>query len=413
LNRVHFPFFDSFMDTITHGIVGALIGKGYFSERQGRVAVFSATVGAMFPDMDVVEEIFSRDPLSIVKYHRGITHSFVAMPFFAFFLAWLTRWVARRRGIDAPSQGMLTLIYVVAIASHILLDGMTSFGTRIWDPISQRRVAWDLLFIIDFTFTSIALLPQVAAWIYRDRERVIGRAIRMWALFTLAALAVWQVARSVQYPFHLWIVALASLIFAALFFLPARGDFGLRVTRAAWCRYGVYVMVGYLFACGFAHHAAFERVQTFAAENHIAVDRMAAIPLPPSLLSWGGLIRSPDGVYQTRIDLRDLAPPDFRFIADSPPDQFTARALRLPEVQLYLQFARFPVIRTEMEDGYHAVEFGEHRFVNPRRGSPQPFTYRVVFDAAGNVVEEGWLSNGLFQRRMKSISSPPRKGGSP
>src|SRR5580692_8737814 len=79
------------MDTITHGIVGALIGKGFFSERNGRVATFAATVGAMFPDVDVVQEVFSSDPLAIVKYHRAITHSFVALPFFAALLAWLTR----------------------------------------------------------------------------------------------------------------------------------------------------------------------------------------------------------------------------------------------------------------------------------------------------------------------------------
>ena len=78
------------MDTITHGIAGALIGKGFFSRRAAKVAVLSATVGAMFPDIDVVREIFSRDPLAIVKYHRAITHSFIALPFFAAILAWLT-----------------------------------------------------------------------------------------------------------------------------------------------------------------------------------------------------------------------------------------------------------------------------------------------------------------------------------
>jgi hypothetical protein len=154
-------------------------------------------------------------------------------------------------------------------------------------------------------------------------------------------------------------------------------------------------------------------VRNFAEENHIAVDHLAAIPLPPSLLSWGGLIRSVDGVYQSRIDLRDHEPPSFRFIADSPPDPFLARALQLPEVQLYWNFARFPVIRTETEDGHRVVEFVEHRFVNPRRSRPQPFTYRVVFDAAGNVIEEGWQSNGLFRRNMKKIMVPPRAGEKP
>jgi membrane-bound metal-dependent hydrolase YbcI (DUF457 family) len=398
------------MDTVTHGIVGALISKGYFSERHGRMATFAATLGAVFPDVDVVGEIVSRDPLSIIKYHRGITHSFVAMPFFAAALAWLTRWIARRRGIEAPSQGVLSLIYGVAIASHILLDAMTSFGTRVGAPVSQQRVAWDLLFIVDFIFTALVLLPQVAAWIYRDRERSRGRAIRMWAVFTLGALAVWELARSVGYPFHILTAGIASVAIAALFLLPARGDWGSSITRAEWCRAGMYVTIGYVFFCAVAHHAAIKRVHSFAEENHIAVDHLAAIPLPPSLLSWGGLIRSLDGVYQARIDLRAPEPPSFRFIADSPPDEFLARALQLPEVQLYWNFARFPVIRTETEDGHRVVEFVEHRFVNPRRSRPQPFTYRVVFDAAGNVIEEGWQSNGLFQRNMKKIMLPAQTG---
>ena len=70
------------MDPITHGITGALLGKAFFSKRQERVAIFAATLGAIFPDVDISCEVFSRDPLSIVKYHRAITHSFVALPFF-------------------------------------------------------------------------------------------------------------------------------------------------------------------------------------------------------------------------------------------------------------------------------------------------------------------------------------------
>src|SRR5271155_5906224 len=207
------------MDTITHGIAGALIGKGFFSRKAARVVVFSATVGAMFPDIDVVAEIFSRDPLAIVKYHRAITHSFIALPFFAALLAWLTRsGVAFLRtkhskfsDLEAPSWPALTLIYGIAIASHILLDGMTSFGTRMWYPISTQRVAWDLLFIIDFSFTAIILVPQVIAWIYRDREKSRARAMRMWVVFTVGDVLAWLMTRAAGYPFHLWVAALASL----------------------------------------------------------------------------------------------------------------------------------------------------------------------------------------------------------
>ena len=134
------------MDPVTHGIAGALLGKGFFSKRQERVAIFAATLGAVFPDVDIFAEAFSRDPLGIVKYHRAITHSFVGLPFFAILLALLTR--ALLRGSSGAGRAfmtwnrrrwaMLTLIYGVGIASHILLDGMTSFGTRMWYPISTR-----------------------------------------------------------------------------------------------------------------------------------------------------------------------------------------------------------------------------------------------------------------------------------
>ena len=209
------------MDPITHGITGALLGKGFLSKRKSRVAIFSATLGAVFPDIDVFAEALSHDPLAIVKYHRGITHSFVGLPFFAVILAWITRRIARRLGFDSPSWPFLTLIYGVGIASHIILDGMTSFGTRMWTPFSQQRVSWDLLFIIDFTFTAIVLLPQIVAWIYGRQENSGKRAAAMWVVFSFAAWGAWEIATAAGYSFHKWIVVVASAIMATLFFLPA------------------------------------------------------------------------------------------------------------------------------------------------------------------------------------------------
>jgi membrane-bound metal-dependent hydrolase YbcI (DUF457 family) len=399
------------MDTITHGIVGALIGKGLFSERHGRLATFAAAAGAMFPDIDVVEEIISRDPLAIIRYHRGITHSFVALPFFAAILAWLTRagfGVLKKkfkglRDVESPSGGILFGIYAIAIASHIILDAMTSFGTRIWDPISQERVAWDLLFIIDVCFTSIALLPQVIAWIYSDRDKARPRAITMWMLFTIAAFVVWKIAAAVGFPFHLSIACVSSVILAALFFLPAIRSAGFRVTAARWCQMGALVMLAYLLACSLAHHQALLRVNSFASANNVPIDRIAALPLPPSLLAWGGVIRSSDGVYQSRFDLRDSSPPFFSFIPDSPPNMYVARAMQRPEVQLYWNFARFPVIRTYSEKGLHYVDFNENRFITRKRQGPGPFSYRIVFDDAGDPLEEGWQADGMDVRRMIKI----------
>jgi membrane-bound metal-dependent hydrolase YbcI (DUF457 family) len=406
------------MDPVTHGISGALLGKGFFSNRQrSQVAIFAAILGAIAPDVDVFAGLFTRDPLSIIKYHRALTHSWAFLPFFAMVMAWLTphglHLLQRRyeglRGLESPSFGMLTLIYGVGIASHILLDGMTSFGTRMWFPFSNTRVAWDLLFIVDFTFATVLLVPQVIPWIYRDPHRSRSRALNMWVLFTAGAFAFWALAWLARYPFHLRSAVIASAVLAVCFFAPAAGGLGARVTRAEWCQWGTVAAIAYLFFCSVAHHRAMLRVKTFADQNRITVNRIGALPIPPSLLDWGDAIRSPNGIYADQFDLRNPAPPDFHFIPDSPPDLFIARAFQLPQVHLYWQFVRFPSILSFTRDGQHIVELGENRFYNQRQRSPQPFTYQVIFDARGKLLAQGWLTNGMMRERMET--DPPHANG--
>ncbi len=383
------------MDTITHAIGGGLLGKAYFSNDKnafkGRVAILAVTLGSVFPDSDILIEAFSHDPLAIAKIHRGFTHSFVGLPIFAAVFAWLTRWLLRRWGRDCPSMAVLFMAYAVGIASHILLDGMTSFGTRMWMPISNARVAWDLLFIIDFSFSAILLVPQIVAWVYSGREKSIQKAAGMWALCGMGAFAAWGIARAVQFPFSLWSLFVFIIVLAGLFFLPLLNGSGFDVGRGAWCRWGTYVAAVYLIACGFAHHAALKRVQAFADANHISVHRMGALPIPPSLLDWMGLIRAEGGVYEARFDLRNSQPPVFYAIADSPPNPLIARARTLEEVRTYFWFARFPMIHYIAGGNREIVEFSDLRFFDRSGKRPASFVFQVVFDKNGKLLEEGWV----------------------
>jgi membrane-bound metal-dependent hydrolase YbcI (DUF457 family) len=393
------------MDPITHGIAGSLLGKSFFSKRNNRVAIFAATLGAVFPDVDTVADFVSHDPLAIVKYHRGITHSFFGLPFFAAGLAWLTQRVGKKLGFETPSWLMLTVIYGVGILSHILMDGTTSFGTRMLTPFSQRRVAWDLIFIIDLVFTALLLAPQVVAWVYSDKEKSRVRSLWMWIVFSAGGVPGWAIAEAAGFPFHRWILLLASAVFAVMFFLPGMVPDGwaFRVTRAAWCRAGLGLALIYVVACGVAHHTAMQSIVTFANDNHIGVERIGALPLAPSLLDWGVGIRADDGVYESQFDLRHTQNVPVTFTPDSPSSTYTQRALTLPSVKLFWTFSRFPSIRSRADDGDHMVDIGENRFMNQRRG-PQPFTYRVVFDGAGRLIEEGLLTDGMFLRRMQRVS---------
>jgi membrane-bound metal-dependent hydrolase YbcI (DUF457 family) len=391
------------MDTITHGIAGALIGKAVFRGEdmfaskpmnRARVVTWSLMLGAIFPDSDMLREWFSSNPMLVLTWHRSITHSLVCVPFFALALAALTRWIARWRKWDAPSFAALAGIYAIGILSHIFLDLVTTFGTMIWSPLEWSRPAWDLIFIIDFTFTALLLCPQILAWVYRKAEGLKNRAILTWSVLTLASLVATALLKIVGAPISAQTALTVIMLLAALFLLPSVRFVGLRVRYATWNRAGLAAASLYLAAAFYAHHVALERVEKFASVFQVKVESLGALPLPPSLWHWDGLINTPQGVYDVRFDLSDhadLSVIEHRYYPDAIPNQYIDAAKRLPEVQRVYWFSRFPVTRFHKEGSDAIVDIYDARFPQVRRDRPASFTYRVKMDESGKVISQGWL----------------------
>jgi membrane-bound metal-dependent hydrolase YbcI (DUF457 family) len=396
------------MDTITHGIAGALIGKAIFRGEdmfasqpmsRGRIVTWSLMLGAIFPDSDVVRDIFSHDKLLVITWHRSITHSLVLLPLWALLLAAITRAFAKWRKWDAPSFGALSVIYGVGILSHILLDLVTSFGTMIWSPVKWSRPAWDLIFIIDFTLTAIFLVPQLLAWTFANPEKVRSRAVGMWLVFLPGPFLIARIGEVVGAPISGRVVLSAIILFAALFLLPALLGWGAKIRHDNWNRAGFAAAMIYVACTVYAHHVALSRIQKFAELDHLQVESIGALPLPPSLWHWDGLVRTERGVYELRMDLADKAANDsellaheHRYFPDAPPNSYIEVAKRLPEVQKVLWFSRFPVTRFHKESDVAIVEISDIRFAPMRRDRPAAFTYRVRLGAAGNVLSQGWVT---------------------
>jgi len=390
------------MDTITHGIAGALISKAVFRGEdmlafkpmnRARIVTWSLMLGAIFPDSDMVREWFSSNPLLVMTWHRSITHSLVCLPIWALALAALTRWCARWRKWESPSFAALTGIYAVGILSHILLDLVTTFGTMIWSPLNWARPAWDLIFIIDFTFTALLLGPQILAWVYRKAEGLKNRAIITWSVCTLASLVIASLLKIVGAPISAQAALAIILLLTVLFLLPALRFKGVRVPYAAWNRAGLVAACLYLIAAFYAHRVAIERVKNFASLFHLQVQSLGALPLPPSLWHWDGLINTPQGVYDVRLDLSEtpaLSSMEHRYYPDAIPNQYIDAAKRLPEVQTVMWFSRFPVTRFHKEGNDAIVEIYDARFPQVRRDRPASFTYRIKMDESGAVISQGW-----------------------
>jgi hypothetical protein len=292
----------------------------------------------------------------------------------------------------------------VGILSHIFLDLVTSFGTMIWSPYKWSRPAWDILFILDFSFTAILLIPQLLAWAYKDPEHS-RRALIMWLVFTPAPFVISRIAAIVGAPVSNNAIVLATVLFAALFLLPAARGWGHRLLYVTWNRAGLGLAVLYLAAAAYVHHQALDRIQRIAAVENIEVQSIAALPFPPSLWHWDGLIRAPRGVYEVRMDISnsllsksaengDPSPSSaivHTYYPDAPTNSFIEKARTLPEVQEFYWFARFPVTRFHKEGSEAVVEFLDVRFPQIRRDRPPSFEYRVRFSADGEVLSQGWV----------------------
>ena len=397
------------MDTITHGIAGALISKAAFGGRdmfpvtsmgKRRLATWALMLGAVFPDSDVFRDMFSSNSLLMITWHRSITHSLLLLPIWSVILGALTGAIARWRKWEAPSFLMLTGLYAVGILSHIVLDLLTTFGTMIWSPLEWSRPAWDILFIVDFTFTGILLIPQLLAWTYEDPERTQWRAIVLWAIFTPVPLLISRIGLAVGAPISNAAILVATVMFTVLFFLPAARGVGHRIQYENWNRAGLALGIAYILVAAVAHHVAYERVKQFAAQQKLDVQAIGALPLPPSVWHWDGLVRAPRGVYEVRMDLSDALfnkngeqgdVLTHTYYPDAAPNEYIEAARQLPEVQKVLWFARFPVTQFHKEGDDAVVEFSDKRFPQVRRDRVAAFTYRVRLSADGKAISQGWV----------------------
>lgn len=161
------------MDTFTHALSGALLGRATASPEGPltvRRRVAAGFLVAAFPDSDALLALFV-DPLSFINLHRGVTHSILLMPLWALLLAWVLALLFRDRAEARLGWRPWYGIALGALAIHIAGDVITSYGTRIFAPLSDYKAAWPTTFIIDPWFTGILLAGLLASLLWRASLR--------------------------------------------------------------------------------------------------------------------------------------------------------------------------------------------------------------------------------------------------
>lgn len=145
------------MDPLTHGLVGGALARSLARPQEARIALGTGFIAGLLADADILIRSAS-DPLLVVEYHRHFTHSLIFIPVGAL-IALLLLWPFLRRRVPA---GRLYLYCLAGFSLSGALDACTSYGTLLFWPFSNERVALNIIPVIDPVFTLVLLATVVA-----------------------------------------------------------------------------------------------------------------------------------------------------------------------------------------------------------------------------------------------------------
>jgi membrane-bound metal-dependent hydrolase YbcI (DUF457 family) len=365
------------MDTLTHGLAGALLARALPStgdetldRKLARREAWVGFAAATFPDADVFVSPFSAE--FYITHHRALTHSFVMLP------VWIVLLTAVASIRLSPTLGppgaagrrtavrRLSVVVALALVSHILLDWITSWGTMFLSPISSTRFTLDWTFILDVFLSGLLVLGLVGVRAVSRRSfpqsRVAARAglLAATAYVGLCAVRHGQAVRLGE--------ALAPRASSrAAIPQPGSPDRWLLLSDDGPAVTATFVDLG-------------KRGREIARPPE--ADELARTGFRGGALN---LFRHLEGVYRSR---DDLAPR----VIDKANGPFARRTLETGIAGVFGRFARFPAAREEPRGDAVEVLLRDVRFGYLSK-EIDPFTYIVRYSLDGRVLSSGFPSS--------------------
>lgn len=146
------------MDSLTQIVLGAAVAELTLGKKIGNKALLWGAVCGTIPDLDILMNPFLTD-LQELGAHRGFSHSILFSCILAPILGFLLWFMYEKK---EASWKEWTLLCFLSLVTHPLLDAFTSYGTQLFLPFSNYRVAINTIFIVDPLYTLPMLLCLLA-----------------------------------------------------------------------------------------------------------------------------------------------------------------------------------------------------------------------------------------------------------
>jgi inner membrane protein len=182
------------MEPVTHVLTGACLARAGFNRRTA-YATLAMAIAAELPDIDTLWGL--RGPVEGLQHHRGITHTFLGVPFEAAFVVLIVYGVHRWRSVRhakrarpapvgdhvplerpltaAPVRwGLLYYFSILALLSHLLLDYTNNYGLRPFYPFNPHWYAASIVFVFDPLMLALLVIGLITPWLFRLVSSEVG-----------------------------------------------------------------------------------------------------------------------------------------------------------------------------------------------------------------------------------------------
>lgn len=182
------------MDSLTQIVLGAACGEAAMGKKIGNKALLFGAIGGTIPDLDVfIGPLFYTNEIDAMAFHRGFMHSIPFAILASLILGWGIHKLydsGKRKGTTTRKDW--TWLFFLSIFTHPILDSFTGYGTQLFLPFSNYRVAFSNISVVDPVYTIPFLLCLIILMFFNRKNQKrklwlkIGLAISsVYMLFTI------------------------------------------------------------------------------------------------------------------------------------------------------------------------------------------------------------------------------------
>jgi len=183
------------MDSLTQIVLGAACGEAALGKKIGNKALLFGAIGGTIPDLDVfVGRLLYTNEIDTMLFHRGFMHSFMFSILGAFGFGWLVfklyDWGKRKH---STTQRDWVWLFFLALLTHPILDAFTGYGTQLFAPFLNYRIALNNIAVVDVFYTLPFLVCVIAVMCYNrknpKRKRWLKRGLVISSVYLMLTMA--------------------------------------------------------------------------------------------------------------------------------------------------------------------------------------------------------------------------------